>query len=122
MAMAQVTVEICCRAARRSAFVGGISRQITLEMPAHVGDIDPQLAGVSLAVNSTTGRSTGELVYVDRRTCFAPPLYVHRGRAIDFHHRSLERAAYPHRYFSQHRHTGAEHRLDVQRLLREGHG
>jgi hypothetical protein len=41
--MAQVTVEISCRAARRAAFVGCISRQITVEMPAQVGDIDPQL-------------------------------------------------------------------------------
>src|SRR3984893_11101078 len=68
------------------------------------------------------GLSPRRISHVDRRTCSAPPLYVHRGRAIDFHHRSPERDAHPHRYFSQHRHTGAEHRVVVQRLLLGGHG
>jgi hypothetical protein len=39
------------RAARRSAFMDRISRQITDETPAHAGDIDRQLAWVNLAAN-----------------------------------------------------------------------
>jgi hypothetical protein len=46
-----VTVEISWRAALRPASAGCISRQITVEMSAHIGDIDRQLAWVNLAAN-----------------------------------------------------------------------
>jgi hypothetical protein len=39
------------RAARRSAFMDRISRQITVETPVHAGDIDRQLAWVNLGAN-----------------------------------------------------------------------